>query len=769
MKVVLVRHLLGWLAAFVLLGHAVTLRAELFGDIEVSSQIFFNGNTHHGYIEHRLLVANRSSSRSHQITLTLPSSSGGGYGAHISRLSRTVTVGPGASAIVPLWQPPLQMGGNTSVLVTVDGRVRGRLANGFQPHFSPAHSGNVPTLLLSRNVNRDNLDRLLKAIVTPASASKHSPEKATGAPDAPIHTSYNIPNTWAADNSHPSAPSHSGKEWLELDFTPPFAADGLQLFIQYFNPSSITEISLRNEKGVEIKTVPPPTHSSIPVPTPKGSGKSPPKPGMSRMSAKTSFPLTAEPVKSVRITFDVRHGLNWVDAVELSGGTNRAWASAARASSSQSVASMGGHGATPASHELLRAELDSTQWSEYWLSYTPFDAVLLPQADFARMPEATRAALWRYTESGGRFVVLGRIELPESWRNREIFSGNGITHHRVGLGECLQLDASAVESLTGPQTAKLKMLLAQAAALSVTDWSQHNNAETLNNLFPVVDGTDLPVRGMAFLMLVFILVVGPINLLVLRAFKRRIWFLWTIPAISAATCLLVLIYSLTSEGITPSTRTEAVTLLDQSARRATTAALMAFYCPLTPGDGLHFTTETAAAPLFVNDSHRNGEAHEVDWSNGQHFLSGWIKSRVPAHFFVRKSEPRRERLQIERSADGKLTVVNGLGAAVKTLWLVDAQGQLHKTDAIEAGARATLIATGETTNRGALPDLSRFVNDPLNQIPTRSLANLKPWLRPGVYFAELEGAPFVETALAGRTKPRASSLVIGLLEPEALR
>ncbi|MST00497.1 MAG: hypothetical protein EXS29_04190 [Pedosphaera sp.] len=764
MKIVLSRDFLGWLAMFVLLGNAVMLRAEPFGDIEVSSQQgLFSGNIHGGYTEHRLLVVNRSASRSHRVTLTLPRQSHGNRDAHISRLSRTITVARDASAVVSLWQPPLQISGDGSVLVAVDGRVRGALKNGFQSHLNHYGSGvSVPTLLLGRNVNRDNLDRLLKATVAPtgiSSISKHSPDKATGAPDAPLGITYSVPNTWAADDNP------GGKEWLELDFTPAFAADGLEIFTPTFYTGSITEISLRNEKGVEIKNVPPPSHATTTLAAPiKGSGKTPPRPSLGRTSAKTSFPITTETVKTVRITFDMSHGLNWVDAVELSGGTNRAWASVARASSSSSGVGGGPrltHGPRAA---LLPAELDPAQWSEHWLSYTAFDAVLLPQGDFAQMPEAARTALWRYTESGGRFVVLGRIEVPESWRSREISSSNGITHHRVGLGECLQLDASAVENLTAPQAAKLKMLLAQPATLSVMERGPH-----FNNLFPVVDETDLPVRGMAFLMLVFILVVGPINLLVLRAFKRRIWFLWTIPVVSAVTCLLVLIYSLTSEGITPSTRTEAVTLLDQSTRRATTAALMAFYCPLTPSDGLHFSTETEVTPLLVNQLGAQQTGHEVDWSNGQHFLSGWLSARVPAHFFARKSESRRERLQIERTADGKLTVVNGLGAQVKTLWLVDAQGQLHKTDVIEAGDRATLTATGETTGRGPLPDLSRFVNDPLNQIPTRSLANLKPWLRPGVYFAELEGAPFVETAMTGRTKSRASSLVIGLLEPEALR
>ena len=760
-------RLLGWLAAVMLLANIASLRAgERFGDIEVSSQQgLFSGNIHGGYTEHRLLVVNRSASRSHRVTLTLPGQSHGNRDAHISRLSRTITVAPDASAVVSLWQPPLQISSDNSVLVAVDGRVRGALKNGFQSHLNPYGSGvSVPTLLLGRNVNRDNLDRLLKATAAPtgiSSISKHSPDKATGAPDAPLGITYSVPNTWAADDNP------GGKEWLELDFTPAFAADGLEIFTPTFYTGSVTEISLRNEKGVEIKNVPPPSHATTTVAAPiKGSGKTPPRPSLGRTSAKTSFPITTEPVKTVRITFDTSHGLSWVDAVELIGGTNRAWAVTARSSSSHSGTHGGGR-VTPTSHELLRAEIEPAQWSEHWLSYTPFDAVLLPQSDFARMSEATRTALWRYTESGGRLVVLGQIEVPETWRGRQSSNVPGITHHRVGFGECLQFNITTVEALTTAQITRLKALLLQSSGFSSSDVVGSQN---LNGIFPVVERADLPVRGMTFLMLLFILIVGPVNLLVLRAMKRRIWFLWTIPVISAITCLIVLIYSLFTEGVTPSTRTEAVTLLDQSAKRATTSALAAFYCPLTPGDGLRFSAETEVTPLLSADSRRNGDSREVDWSNGQHLTRGWVNARVPTHFVIRKSEPRRERLQLERAADGTLTVVNGLGAKVKTLWLADAQGRLHKAAAaIDAGAKSTLAATDESFARGSLPDLSKFVNDPVNQISSRSLENLKPWLRAGIYFAELEGAPFVENALVGETKSHTSSLVIGLLEPEALR
>ena len=70
-----------------------------------------------------------------------------------------------------------------------------------------------------------------------------------------------------------------------------------------------------------------------------------------------------------------------------------------------------------------------------------------------------------------------------------------------------------------------------------------------------------------------------------------------------------------------------------------------------------------------------GSAREVDWTQAQQFRRGWVSARVPAHFHLRKSESRRERVQIENHA-GQLEAVNGLGASIKSLWFADADGKI---------------------------------------------------------------------------------------------
>src|SRR5262249_22076700 len=145
----------------------------------------------------------------------------------------------------------------------------------------------------------------------------------------------------------------------------------------------------------------------------------------------------------------------------------------------------------------------------------------------------------------------------------------------------------------------------------------------------------VPVRGLFVLMVLFCIGIGPVNLWLLGRKDRRIWMLWTVPVLSLLTCLAVFGYMLISEGWHGHLRTEAVTLLDETTHRATSFGWTAFYAPLTPGDGLHFSSDTEVMWLKGQDLLRGPYGYSrtpdvssssctLDWSQDQHLASGWI-------------------------------------------------------------------------------------------------------------------------------------------------
>jgi hypothetical protein len=157
----------------------------------------------------------------------------------------------------------------------------------------------------------------------------------------------------------------------------------------------------------------------------------------------------------------------------------------------------------------------------------------------------------------------------------------------------------------------------------------------------------------------------------------------------------------------------------------------------------------------------------VDWTQAQHLRRGWVSARVPAIFHIRKSEIRRERLQVQKD-HGQLKIVNGLGAPIESLWLAAADGKVYLAKNVAAGQMATLSAD---TNSVSLdqPDAAALLRDLTFAVHDDSLdANVPKYLSPGSYLARLQGNPFIENALGAASSPlrtKTESVVLGRLEP----
>jgi hypothetical protein len=141
----------------------------------------------------------------------------------------------------------------------------------------------------------------------------------------------------------------------------------------------------------------------------------------------------------------------------------------------------------------------------------------------------------------------------------------------------------------------------QACSQTASALGPAQSAPDANRAFPVVANPETPVRPLFGLMLLFAVAIGPVNLYLLARTKRRIWMLWTVPAIALATCAAVFGTMLCLEGWHARIRTEGLTLLDESTGRASTIGWTAFYTPITPRGGLHFSPDTELAPqLAIN-------------------------------------------------------------------------------------------------------------------------------------------------------------------------
>lgn len=442
-----------------------------------------------------------------------------------------------------------------------------------------------------------------------------------------------------------------------------------------------------------------------------------------------------------------------------------------------------------------------TDWSANWLGYSSYNGVVVTDDDLRTAPAPVQDGLWRYVECGGVLLVLGQWAAPRQWQSRQSWISaqppsddegeepekgvvaraipekavlttaagykagkNDLRHYFVGYGMVIVTGDLDGGWIAGSQWERIIDFWSDSRMQVVGDYW---NIDAINRRFPVVEELGTPVRGLFLLMLLFAVVIGPVNYMLLARRKKRIWLWWTAPAIAVVASLGVFGYAMLAEGWTGSARSEVMTILDENDRRATTAGLTAFYAPLTPGDGLRFSYDTEVTPQLPGRGGYSafggtggGATRTIDWTEDQHLAGGWITARVPAHFIIRKSEPRRERLNVRREGS-KITVVNGLGAEIKQLWWAERDGKVYSAENVQAGAGASLMLT-ELRTRGEVAGLREAFRsewwDRIKQYPQKPLDVLEA----GCYLATLDSSPFLEEGLRGTVSRKALAVVYGI-------
>lgn len=407
--------------------------------------------------------------------------------------------------------------------------------------------------------------------------------------------------------------------------------------------------------------------------------------------------------------------------------------------------------------QLLRAEIPASTWSESWLAYSGYDGVLVTAQDLALMPVAVREALWRYVEAGGMLVAMGASEAPipseAALLGRR--SLGDLTAFYAGFGVCL-LGPAELDGWTATQLDQLK----ESGLRTRRPWDILRDPKKAHDQRPAIEHIFVPVRGLFLLVLVFAIVIGPVNVYFLTRRQKRIHLLWTVPAAALATTFAVFLYAWLSEGLLKIHRSTSLTFLDQEHHRAASWGHKGYYSTLTPGNGLLFDLETEVSAIVTARESYSSAQRMLDLSAGMRLESGWLEARVPAYFVTRRSTTRRERLRA-RLLDGAVEVTNGLGADITALHFADNAGQIYSGQGISTGAGGRLESVGQIAGGDA--DVLRDLDLVNIQAQAQALAD-EPWrfLQPGSYIAVLANDPFFELGLAG-AEGEASALVYGLM------
>ena len=414
---------------------------------------------------------------------------------------------------------------------------------------------------------------------------------------------------------------------------------------------------------------------------------------------------------------------------------------------------------------LALSEFPVSEWSQNWLSYSRYHGILLAGGEWAVLPDGVKRALLEYVRCGGSLSIVG----PTT------FDGEPFTVEQTegifklsypGFGIISATSRKDISTWGKPEWELLK----DGWDASSRALRQSKSIKEANDWFPVIEDLSIPVRGLLLIVLIFAVLIGPANLFILTRKKRQMWLFGTVPLLSIVASFIVFGYASFSEGWKGYTRTQSLTILDEDENLASSIGIAAFYCPLTPQDGLHFEYETECTAQINQDSYREGgNGRTLDWTSDQHLASGWITSRIPSHFKLRKSQMRREKIVFSEASSGLYDALNGFGSPVESLYYADAAGTLYHAEHIPPGAKITLQRLDQHVTPGVQnPLLLRdvFTGDWHSAIDAM-LKDPLLYLRPNCYIAVIKEPLFVEQALRKQKTETFESVVYGISQGAA--
>ena len=374
------------------------------------------------------------------------------------------------------------------------------------------------------------------------------------------------------------------------------------------------------------------------------------------------------------------------------------------------------------------------KWPGDWRIYSTYDSILITASEYAALGNEAKSALETYRTLGGAvFVTKGN---------------DGFADIREAAAALRPID-DACAILSGD----IRM-----------DYGSNN--ALLGDLegIPIEAKATIPVKALFLVLALFACIIVPVA--VLRSVRRntRIRLLAILPGAAAVFAVVVAVSVYVFFGTTPTARLQSVTVLDQTTKKAVTLGQFGVFSPVSLDGRIAFPPDVSFARRHVRADDRD-DSVTVDSADGQRLADGWVKPLVSAFFDFSRACERPERLDFRVSPNGDVSVVNLLGAKVKS-GHVNVGGALWAFHDVEPGA------TAKAEKLGKPPGPPLNVKYPFHYERTAYgrnwgknlmfVADSCRKVSPGAYVVEVEGSPFFPNPLQRKkSNTSAAGLVFG--------
>ncbi|MFZ4683458.1 MAG: hypothetical protein ACOYMS_13205 [Terrimicrobiaceae bacterium] len=375
-----------------------------------------------------------------------------------------------------------------------------------------------------------------------------------------------------------------------------------------------------------------------------------------------------------------------------------------------------------------------------WRALAGFGIIILADSEWRIIPAAQRAALQDWVIQGGRLILCHSGFTPAADLPAAEKSGCG---------------SIELWSLGDDFSEKVKTtLLASPVGESLKSYTWQ---------WPLARDVGRPEPPQTLIMvfvLLFALVIGPLNFLVFAPAGNRHRLFWTTPLISLASSALMGLFILFSEGIGGSGQRFAVQLSlpafnksvlwqEQASRTGvlTSGAFVLAEPALLVPAGLHATNS------FRPNSDR-GKSYSLD---GATWSGDWFRSRTTQAQIFTAVSAARTRLDVSVSPDGKPVAVSSFENELKELWCFDDTGEPWRAANVKPGEKRTL-------ERAALADFTAWLNqilEPAGGVTRERAEKFYAKDGKGKFFASMENPALLSSLPSIRWKDK-DSLLLGL-------
>ena len=385
---------------------------------------------------------------------------------------------------------------------------------------------------------------------------------------------------------------------------------------------------------------------------------------------------------------------------------------------------------SPPSGPAMDLILEPARLPASWLGYTSAKVVVIGAREWESLDAAQRRGLLTWTAGGGNLVLVdASLEtlFPEP-QTRPIVSGTVADYF---FGKVHLMTSVGIQGVGFADT-----LTAIDNAMQMRSWQLPLEAPTISTTgtsgfrLPIPGVNAIPARTYLTILVLFAVLIGPVNHIVLRRRRQQALVVLTTPLIAAVFIAVLAGYVVVVEGFGVRGRVVSFTLLDQANGQAATRAAVSLYAAGgAPSGGLRFPRDVAIFPTPLDGAPLPGET--LDLSELQQFSSGFLQARTPTNFETISVRAARERLVFSRDG-AQVRVSNGLGSTVVRLRFRDGAHSYMLDDPLPGGATATLRETTSSGRELLGSDdavLSRF-DTVVTNLPDRA------------YFAVLDRSPF---------------------------